>query len=407
MNNAHSEPRIANNAVAARAPAATFPSAWLLPRRLHLDWSYPAFEKRDLRLDILRGFAVFVMVVNHFGGSSWFYLLTGGNNFFVSGAEAFIFISGLVVGMVYGGMALKQGLWAAQVKVLKRALTLYKLNVVLTLVFAIGSVYFGLAWAKEIHLDDPLVFLLDVVTLRQTLYLVDIPLMYTLLMVASAGALWLLHKGHSKLLLAASTVLWFLFQLNPAGMSLPWHVEGNTIFNFAAWQLLFFWAMAIGYHRDALAARLSQMPRLPYFMFAGLLLVMLIEFYGKQATLIGELVPGIEVQNVLAELFGKSTLAPGRLVASFIVFQFAYLAVTLFWKPLWAALGWFLLPLGQNALYAYTMHVLIVGGFQVMLPHLSVNIQAMGTFNTSLQLLALLAIWVMIQRRFLFRFVPR
>src|SRR4029079_315261 len=48
--------------------------------------------KRDLRIDLLRGFCVFVMIVDHVGGeSSWLYLVTGGNRFFVSAAEGFWF----------------------------------------------------------------------------------------------------------------------------------------------------------------------------------------------------------------------------------------------------------------------------------------------------------------------------
>ena len=44
--------------------------------------------KRDLRVDLLRGFCVFVMIVDHVGGeTSWLYGLTGGNHFFVSAAE--------------------------------------------------------------------------------------------------------------------------------------------------------------------------------------------------------------------------------------------------------------------------------------------------------------------------------
>ena len=97
----------------ALAIAQTLTHVWALPRSITLDWSYAALDKRDLRLDLLRGFAVMVMVIDHFGGSSWLYLITGGNNFFVSGAEAFVFISGFVVGMVYGGIALKQGLKTA------------------------------------------------------------------------------------------------------------------------------------------------------------------------------------------------------------------------------------------------------------------------------------------------------
>ena len=36
-------------------------------------------DRRDPRLDLLRGFCVFAMIVDHVGGSSWLYALTGGN----------------------------------------------------------------------------------------------------------------------------------------------------------------------------------------------------------------------------------------------------------------------------------------------------------------------------------------
>ena len=105
--------------VVAVPTARTFPNVWTLPRALNLDWAYAIADKRDLRLDLLRGFAVFAMVVDHFGGSSWLYFITGGNTFFVSAAEAFVFLSGLVVGMIYGGSALKEGLRVAQIKALQ------------------------------------------------------------------------------------------------------------------------------------------------------------------------------------------------------------------------------------------------------------------------------------------------
>src|SRR5512135_3375076 len=156
------ETKLTHTAVATHTGTRTFPNIWALPQVLQGEWAYPALDKRDLRLDLLRGFAVVVMVVDHFGGSSWLYLVTGGNNFFVSGAEAFIFISGLVVGMVYGAIALKQGIRAAQIKALQRAWTLYKLAVVLTLLFAAFSVTFGLEWAKDLNIRDPLTFTFNV-----------------------------------------------------------------------------------------------------------------------------------------------------------------------------------------------------------------------------------------------------
>ena len=40
-------------------------------------WSYyrsaDLADRRDLRVDLLRGFCIFAMVVDHFGGDSWLY----------------------------------------------------------------------------------------------------------------------------------------------------------------------------------------------------------------------------------------------------------------------------------------------------------------------------------------------
>lgn len=81
---------------------ATMIRAWHSPRPVEWvkAWSYGG-GKRDLRIDLLRGVAVFSMIVGHIGGwSSWLNPITGGNAFIVSSAEPFVFISGLVMGMV-------------------------------------------------------------------------------------------------------------------------------------------------------------------------------------------------------------------------------------------------------------------------------------------------------------------
>lgn len=403
------QPIINETAAVTHHPRAfpSFPNLWAWLRSTAAEWSYPAADKRDLRLDVLRGFAVVVMVVDHMGGSSWLYLLTGGNSFFVSGAEAFIFISGLVVGMVYGGIALKQGLRAAQLKALQRGWTLYKLTVVLTLLFAAFSMAFNLDWAHDLTIGNPLQFAWNVVTLHETMYFTDIPLLYTFLMLLAAGGLALLYYRKTALLLALSAGGWLAFQLVPAQAQLPWAIDGNTTFHLAAWQFLFFAAMALGYHRERITAFLRQLPRWPYLVFSGLLVVWLVRLYDTQGAWLGHLFPGLDTHAFLSEFFLKSALAPGRLLASVILFQFAYLAATLFWKPIWTLLGWLLMPLGQNSLYSYTMHVVVVGLFYGALPYLPGHVLTMGTLNTSLQLLVVLLLWAMIQKRFLFSVVPR
>jgi hypothetical protein len=377
-----------------------------LIRAIVEDWHYPPQEKRDLRLDLLRGFAVLVMVVDHFGGASWLYLITGNNSFFTSGAEAFVLISGMVVGIVYGGIAIKDGLRAAVVKALQRAWTLYKLTVVMTLVFAAISDIFQLPWAKGITLGDPITFTINVILIRQTYYLADIPLMYTLLMASAPIGLWLLYKNHARLLLISSFIIWVFFQFVNAEQIMIAPIVGNTTFHPAAWQLIFFWAMAFGYYRDAIYARLGVLPRWPFFLFATMLFVWLLHLYSSEIPVLKHLYPWVDIQSIVNGLFNKSTVAPGRILATIIVFQFAYLFCTFFWKPTWAVVGWFFLPLGQNSLYSYTMHVVIVGLFYVALPYLP-GIQEMGPLNTALQLGVLFLLWWLVRRQFAFDIVPR
>lgn len=370
-------------------------------------WRYPAAEKRDMRLDILRGFAVLVMVVDHFGGASWLYLITGNNSFFTSGAEAFVLISGMVVGIVYGAIAQREGLRAAIVKALQRAWTLYKLTIVMTLVFAVVSKYFNLPWSKDVVIDDLPLFVLNVILLRQTIYLADIPLMYTLLMAFAPIGLWLLYKNHGRLLVIGSFVIWAGFQYVNSQQIMILPIVGNTTFHPAAWQLLFFWAMAFGYHRQALMRRFNSVPRWSYFLFSALLFFWLLYIYSTETKVLAKMYPWLDVQSIVSELFNKSTVAPGRILATVIVFQFAYLMLTFFWKPVQAVFGWFFMPLGQNSLYSYTMHVVIIGGFYVLLPYLPVNVQAMGTLNTGLQLGVLFLLWWLIRRQIAFDIVPR
>jgi len=378
----------------------------ILRRLLALDWGYASIDKRDLRLDLLRGLAVFAMIADHWGGDSWLYIVTGGNSFFVSAAEGFIFISGLVVGMTYGAMALKQGLWSAQIKALKRAFTLYKLTVALTLLFAVVSVIANFGWAQELDITSLPSFVWQVVTLHEAMFLTDIPLIYTFLMLAAPIGLWLLYQRQTKILVGASSALWLYSQIMP-DVQIPWRIVNSGTFDLAAWQFLFFIGMAIGYHRDALIEKLKRIPRVPYFILSTLLLASLVHFYMNDGTILNQFFPGLDTPSCISDWFQKSSLAPGRLIASVIVFQFLYLAATLLWKPMHKFFGWLLLPLGQNSLYSYTMHVAVIAFLSLTVPRLPSEIMSLENVNTCVQLLAIFSVWVMIRQRFLFNIVPR
>ena len=164
--------------------------------RLH-GWAYVAEDGRDLRIDLLRGLAVLAMVVDHIAGPSKLYLITGGNHFYTSAAEGFIFLSGLTVGLVYRRVAERHGLATAMRRLLGRAWTLYALAVGLTLVMLPLSEVLRLPWAVGIEETTPLQIVWAILSLHQTYYLVDVLALYVLLILVAPLAIFLLSEGHT------------------------------------------------------------------------------------------------------------------------------------------------------------------------------------------------------------------
>ncbi|HLH25717.1 MAG TPA: OpgC domain-containing protein [Chloroflexota bacterium] len=368
--------------------------------------SYRPEGTRDLRYDFLRGFAVLAMVVDHVGGPSWLYAITGGNRFYTSAAEGFIFLSGLLVGIVYGRIVQRDGLAVGMRKALERAVVLYLLTVGVTFPLLLVSEMLDLPWATGVFLTDPVALVVGILTLHRTYYLIDVMVLYTLLLAVAPFALYLLLQGRTRLLLGLSWALWLAFQIAPDQADVPWPIAGNYLFHFSAWQVFFFTAMALGYHRDRVArwfppARQRLLLVLSGLGFAGLLVLYRLGDGVWQWMAIKN--PALmDPSDLLVLVFGKGDVRPGRVVASVIVFGFLFLLTTVAWRPLYRALGWLLLPLGQNALYAYTAHIVIIVLLAIaFLPLGSVDRQVRA-LNTLLQVVTILLIWVLIRYRVLF-----
>ena len=197
-------------------------------------WAYRAEGGRDLRIDLLRGLAVLAMIIDHIAGPSRLYLLTGGNRFYTSAAEAFIFLSGLTVGLVYRRIAEQHGLPTAMGRLVQRAWTLYVLAVGLTLVMLPLSELLNAPWAVGMDATTPLRIVWSIVSLHQTYYLVDVLALYVVLMLCAPLALLLLAQGRTVELLAVSWLIWAGFQFFPQQTELPWTTAGNNLFYLAA-----------------------------------------------------------------------------------------------------------------------------------------------------------------------------
>lgn len=363
---------------------------------------YVAQGTRDLRLDLLRGLCVLIMIVDHIAGPSVLRQLVGNASFYVSAAEGFIFISGLLVGVIYAGIAAREGMGAVWRKAAQRSAKLYLLMLVVTASLYAANYAAGLEMPRDGGLAALPGFMWDVATLRETYSTTRILLMYSLLMLAMPAGIWMLRAGRTRLLLAISALLYLGYQAAPQIFGQP--MPEMPYFNPAAWQVLFVAAMALGFHRDRVGAYAGQYQR-PLLLACGVIfgLFLLLHILVRSQVLVG-LVPD-QALHYLKVAFTRGPLRPGRLIAVATIFPFFYLLVTCYWQPINRALGRLLRPLGEYSLYGYVMHLpLMALATYIALP--SRGTLFGGVLNIVLQIIAVGLVWLMIRTKFIFRFFP-
>src|SRR6202795_23422 len=91
-------------------------------------FSLPAVGARELRLDLFRGLALWLIFIDHVSPDllSWFTIRSYG---FSDAAEIFIFISGYTAAFVYGRAMLGSGFLVASGRVLRRVWQIYVAHV--------------------------------------------------------------------------------------------------------------------------------------------------------------------------------------------------------------------------------------------------------------------------------------
>ncbi len=386
-------------------------SAALIQRLQALNYASTAdfANKRDLRVDLLRGFCIFAMVVDHFGGDSWLYAITGGNRFYVSAAEGFIFISGFIMGQAYRAKRDRSGLQSAMGDALKRARTLYLATVAMTLIFSALFLYTDIAlWTGRdfgLGIDSWQEITVATLTLHYTYHGTDILAMYTILLMVAPLILLLLSIGEWWMVLIPSWLLWLAYQVYPEEAAVPWYIRHGENFPIAAWQVLFVTGHVLGFYRGALTEWLRRFRPLRVVGVAlGLAVTLgLISLAWGAENGFFDIDP-----NVLDESFFKVPLRPARIVAFLSVAIVAYTCATYLWVPLRRALGWLMLPLGQAALYCYIVHFFLIVLVYNLAPMLEAvpGIPSAELLTTLMQMGIVLLLWGLVRKRVLFGIVP-
>ncbi len=231
-------PQIAGTATAAVSGAASGPAA----RASAI--SLPAVGERELRLDLFRGLALWLIFIDHLPPSllTWITLRNYG---FSDATEIFIFISGYTAAFVYGRAMLESGFVVATARILRRAWQIYVAHVFLFTIFLAEISYVATSFDNPLYseemgimdfLKQPDVTIVQALLLRFRPVNMDVLPLYIILML-SLPLILVLIRWKPDLTLALSAVLYAVtWEYDLYFSAYP---NGFWAFNPLAWQLLF------------------------------------------------------------------------------------------------------------------------------------------------------------------------
>lgn len=404
-----------------------------LATRFVPSWRYPDDDRggtRDLRVDLMRGFIILAVVFTHielFSPYSFVSLRAVGA---ITGAELFVALSGVVLGMVYEPSVRALGEWATATAMWRRARRQYVTALaVILLVYLAGRLPFvdasaittftdrgtgtnGEAASGQVYnlypnvdrlLDypPPNYALRQFFTLQMGPWVFNIMGLFVVLSVLLPLMMWLVRRGRWWVLLALS---WAAYVADAI-----WHPQlissqFDAVFPLLTWQIVFTHGLVVGHYRRRIIAALSR--------GAGLRLITLfvVGYAGTLAWLwagqrfgFATGLPAGAYSWLYDHWYVRVFLQPGRLLDLVLVIVTSYAILTAFWKPINRAIGWLWIPLGQASLYVFIVHVFLTLAV-ANIPGLDRTSLVQGTV---LHTVILALTYLMVRQKFLFSVIPR
>lgn len=214
-------------------------------------------------LDGLRGYFLVFMMLNHLFFRDGYLLVKVNHQEFgyVQDAQGFVFLSGLLIGMVYTGRMKREGFWAGAKRIWRRAFELYLWAVgCILVVFGLSAVLpraaeFWGPWLWQLAELD-LGFLAASALLLYQPSFMDILPQYIVYLIAAPPLVWLCIQGKWLPVAVGSGLLWLATQLGahvaPATLvDQAMHaVQGDlpfrAYFNVLSWQVVFMSGVVLG-----------------------------------------------------------------------------------------------------------------------------------------------------------------
>ena len=322
----------------------------------------PVEIPRDFRLDLYRGFALWLIFLAHVPGTI-FNRITPWNYGFSDPAEVFIFVSGYANAYVYGRVMEQRGFVVGGAQIVRRAFEAYVAQIFL-FVILIGEVFwlshgshaFDDATNIRILHERPDESILAVMQLKFMPVNMNVLPLYVVVLAVSPAVLWLLRKMAALALALAATVY---AAANLFGLNFPSFPHGYWYFNPLAWQFLFVLGAWCGLGAADWVWTLVR-SRLVLILAAIYAVSVFVVFLAWNSLNLGALVPEWGLYA-----FGKTNLGVLRLL------HFLALAIVADWliPRDWPPLTWRVLrPLilcGQHSLEVFCLGVTLAFAGQV------------------------------------------
>jgi len=234
--------------------------------------------ERDLRLDLFRGIALWLIFLDHIPENvvNWFTIRNYG---FSDATEIFIFISGYTAAFVYGRAMRERGFIVASARILRRSWQIYVAHIFLFAIFMaeisyVASTFDNPLYAEEMHILDflkqPDVTIFQALLLKFKPVNMDVLPLYIVLLLLFPPMLYFLMRAPAAALAGSALLYVLTWNLD---WNLPAYPNGVWFFNPFAWQLLFVfgaWCALGGARRLApvLRSRTVLVVAIAYLIFA-------------------------------------------------------------------------------------------------------------------------------------------
>lgn len=357
--------------------------------------SAPAPSSRLLALDYLRGFFICVIIIDHvWRWPSLLGLFSGEGSLWVSAAEGFVMISGLLIGYVRGYKNRELLLRTVSFKVLRRALLLYLWLIIASLGYVLLTWYLpvpeGVPWV-EIEKGHWSELFTRLIMLDFKHVWVHFLYLYTIFLAVTPLAIALLRRR-----------LWWLVAL----ISLGGFVAGQLFdVEWLQWQALFFLPSIAGFYLTTIQAwwrSLSGQWRRTIQLTIGGITAITIAF-SVWSVFYADDNP---LAPTLDNIFLKDPFTLWRMLLAFIWFVAFIFLFEKFRRGIARFFGWLLLPFGTRSLTAYIIHGVPIYLLTILIPYTAAGSPSI-ILNTSAGLACIVLTWLLMQTWLVKRFIPK